>query len=460
MGLLAQFRGYGLFRTYDIRGYYPKDINGDVAYRIGRALVTYLKCKNVVVGRDVRLSSPEIFKGLAKGITDQGADVIDIGLSSTDVLYFAAGYYKYDAGIQITASHVSRDMNGMKFVGKNAAPIWYDKIIDDIKKIYEENRFEDVEKKGKVIEKNVWEDFVKMSFSFVDINKIKPLKIVFDAANSVGALIVEHAFKHLNCKVIPLYFELDGSFPNHDPNPFLEENRRDVVNAVIKEKADLGIAFDGDADRIYFVNEKGEYVFGAFIAGLIAEKMLKKNPGRVVLHDIRAWWYIEDIVKKNKGIPKRELVGHIFFKKRMPKENALFAGESSGHVYYNFKDFMVENSLIGILQVLELISTSGKTLSELTKDAIEKYPASGEINFEVPDQEKAVEKVEKKYSDGKVSHFDTLTVEFDDWHFNLRPSANDPVIRLTLEARNKDLMIEKTNEISRFIEQFGKRLPS
>ena len=446
-----------LFRAYDLRGFYPQDINQEVAYRVGRTFVDFLKCKNVVVGRDCRLSSPEIREGLVKGITEQGANVIDIGLTTTDVLYFAVTHYGYESGIMITASHCPKNMNGLKLVGKNGKPIGKGMGIEELKKIYESGVSEQSKEKGEIISKAVLDDFIENTFSCIESQNIKPLKVVADAGNSTAGLAIEKAFKKLTCELIPLYFDPDGNFPNHDPDPLIAENRKAALEAVKREKADLGVIFDGDGDRILFFDEHGNHVYNDFIVGLIAEKMLKKHSGRIILHDVRATWFINDVVRKNGGIPKKSLSGHHFFKESMLKENAVYGGEFSGHSYYNFGSYSTENSLLTLLHILELLSAKNKKLSELLVNT-EQYQKSGEMNFEVNNQSTVIRDVENKYKNGEISHFDTLTVDFDDWRFNLRPSANDPVIRLNIEARNKNLLHKRVQEMSEFIEQFGKRL--
>ena len=455
-----------IFRAYDIRGEYPKDINDEIAYKIGRCIVEYFKAKNVVIGRDVSLNSPYIYKALIRAFLDEGIDIFDIGLAGTDVVYFAGGHYKFDMAIEVTASHSAGYLSGIKITGPVAAPFGKGEGMEKLEKMYNSYKVKPVaEKRGQVKKKDVWEDFIKQSLKFVNIKKIKPLKVVVDASNAVGGIEIDKAEKYLPVDFVKLNWELDGNYPGHEPNPFLPENRKQAIAKVREVGADLGVVFDGDGDRIFFIDESGDYVFGVYIGGLIAKKMLKNNPGRVVLHDVRGANYLKKVVKDCKGIPKRELVGHSFFKTRMRKENAIFGAESSGHIFYNFKDYMVENSLIAFLQILEIISQSNKSLGELTREPRRLYPTSGEYNFSLPGfketdelTEKALslldiilKKVEKKYKKGNISHFDTLTIDFPDWRFNLRPSANDPLVRFTMEADTPDKVKEKTREISDFL---------
>lgn len=449
-----------IFRDYDIRGEYPEDINDEIAYKIGRSIVKLFKAKNVVIGRDISLNTPHIYKMLIKAFVDSGLEVSDLGIAGTDVVYFAGGAGKFDIGIEVTASHSAGHLSGLKIVGPTAKPFGKGSGMEELKELYN-NYQEEPKKKGTIKKIDVWDDFIKNSLKFIDIKKIKPLKIVVDASNAVGGVEIDKLEKYLPVEFIKINWELDGNYPGHEPNPFLPENREDVIAKVKEVGADMGLIFDGDGDRIYFVDENGDYIYGVYIGGLIAGKMLKNNPNKIILHDIRAVNYIVDIVKKNKGIPKMELVGHTYFKERMNKENALFGMESSGHIYYNFGNFMVENSVIAILQIIELISESGKTLGELTKGARKEFPVSGEYNFSLPGfgatddlteealevMEKTLDKVRERYSDGDISDFDTLTIKFSDWRFNLRPSANDPLIRLNLEADASNKVKEKTKEV-------------
>jgi len=459
-----------IFRAYDIRGEYPKDINDNIVYTIARILVRTFDAKNVVIGRDVSLATPKIYQALVKGIIDQGADVINIGIAGTDVVYFSGGHYKYDMALEVTASHSAGHLSGIKILGPGASPFGKGFGMEKLKEDYLNYQEVKVDKKGKLFKKNVWNDFIAKTISFVDIKKIKPLKVVVDASNAVGSLEIDNLEKKLpQIEFIKLNWELDGTYPGHPPNPFLKENRQQLVAKVKETKANFGVAFDGDADRIYFVDENGDYLFGVYINSLLAEKMCKENPGRVVLYDVRASRYIKKKIIESGGIPKFELVGHAFFKRGMKEENAIFGGESSGHCYYNFGDYMVENSLIALLQVIQIISETGKTLSELTREGRINYPVSGEYNFVLPGfsevgdltpevfevMDKILTKVKQKYSDGEISDFDTLTINYPDWNFNLRPSANDPVLRFTAEAISNELLLTKQEEVFNLLKAEG-----
>lgn len=460
-----------IFRAYDIRGEYPKDINDGDVYKIARILVRNYKAKTLVIGRDIGLASPKIHQAIIRGACDQGAQVYDLGIAGTDAVYFATGYYKYDLGIEVTASHSAGHLSGIKMVGKGVSPIAQGFGMEELKQNFlNYQKIEPIKPNGQIEKKYVWQNFIAQVLSFVDPKSIKPLKIVADASNAVGAIEIDQLEKAMpQINFVKLNWELDGKYPGHQPNPFLEKNRRQLVSKVKETKADLGIAFDGDADRIYFIDENGNFIFGVYINALIAEKMCLHEPGRVVLHDVRAQRYIIKKIRDGGGIPKIELVGHAFFKQRMKKENALFGGESSGHIYYNFGDYTAENSLIALVQILEIISQTDKSLGELTREARINYPVSGEYNFFLPDfgknddltpeaievMNKIIAKVKAKYEDAKISDFDTLTVEYPDWNFNIRPSANDPLIRFTGEAVNVNLLQKKQAEVFTLLKDEG-----
>ena len=438
-----------IFKAYDIRGIYPEQLNEEIAYKIGRAFVEFLKCKNVVVGRDMRISSDSLFDALTNGITDQGADVIDIGLSTTPMLYFTVANYGFDSGLMVTASHNPKEYNGLKFTREKAIPIGEDTGIKEIEKLVEKNDFEKYEK-GRIIKKDILEDYVDFVLSFVDVKKIKPLKVVMDASNGMAGMIVPKVFEKIGIDIIPMYFELDGSFPNHQSNPLILENRKDIMKRVVDENADLGIAWDGDADRCFFIDNNGKFLQGDFITGFLAEEMLKKYPKSMVLYDLRASWFVKDIIEKNNGRSRMCRVGHSFFKQYMRDEDAVFAGEVTGHYYYKYKDFYTDNGMIPALQILELISKKGKNFSEILKPT-EKYFISGEINSKVSDKEAVIEKLEQEFSDGKISHMDGVSVDYNDWHFNVRPSNTEPLIRLNLEAKTKEKMEEMRNKVLEII---------
>jgi len=438
-----------IFKAYDLRGIYPEQLNEKTAYKVGRAFVEFLKCKNVVVGRDMRLSSDSLFKALTDGITDQGADVIDIGLSTTPMLYFAVANYGFDSGLMVTASHNPKEYNGIKFTREKAIPISEDTGIREIEKLVKKNDFKK-SKKGRIIKKDVLKDYVDFVLSFVNLKNIKPLKVVMDASNGMAGMIAPKVFEKMSIEIIPMYFDLDGSFPNHQSNPLILENRKDIMKRVVDEKADLGIAWDGDVDRCFFIDEKGRFLQGDFITGFLAENMLKKYPNSIIFYDLRASWFVKDMIEKNNGIPKMCRVGYSFFKQYMRDENSVFAGEVTGHYYYKYKDFYIDDGMIAALQMIELISIKNKPFSDILKPA-EKYFISGEINSEVEDKKAVIKKLEQEFNDGKISHIDGISVDYDDWHFNVRPSNTEPLIRLNLEAKTKEKMEEMRDKILEII---------
>ncbi|MFH0792210.1 MAG: hypothetical protein V1905_03295 [bacterium] len=459
-----------IFRAYDIRGEYPKDINDENIYKIARTLVKMFNARNVVVGRDVSLNTPNVHKALIDGLTDQGANVTDIGIAGTDVVYFAAGQYRFDIGIEITASHSAGHLSGIKIIGPNATPFGMGFGMEKLKKAFQDYQELSSDRKGEVVCKDIWQEFIEHTLSRVNYQKIKPVNIVVDASNAVGSLEVDQLIKRLpQVKVEKINWELDGHYPGHAPNPFLKENRKELVEAIKKSKVNFGVAFDGDADRIFFVDGRGDFIFGVYINVLIAEKMCLESPGRKILHDVRAIRYAREKITAAGGIPEMTLVGHAYFKKKMKEENAIFGAECTGHVYYNFGEYMVENSLLALLQVLEIVSEKDKSLRDLTIDARTKYPTIGEHNFTLPgfsatdelgpDAIEAMNKVlsalRDYYHDGDISDFDTFTVYYPEWNFNIRPSANDPLVRVTLEATNKNVLLRKKEEVFAFLKKEG-----
>ncbi|OGZ21216.1 MAG: hypothetical protein A2922_01035 [Candidatus Nealsonbacteria bacterium RIFCSPLOWO2_01_FULL_43_36] len=435
-----------IFRAYDIRGIYPEMLNEEAAYLIGRAFVKFLKKQRptVVVGKDARLSTPKISSHLIKGITDQGGNVVDIGLSITPMLYFAAAHFKYDGGINVTASHNPPQYNGLKLVREKAIPISGDSGMEEIKEMVLRGRFKDAEK-GRAIKKNVSEEYIKFNLKDHNLKMIKPLKVVVDTANAVPGLVVKEFFKKTNCKIDHLFADLDGNFPNHLPSPHEEKNLGAIKREVLKKKADLGIAFDGDGDRIIFVDEKGEIIPGDFITALMAELILKENPGEKVLCDVRSSNIIREAVKMAGGRVVIGRIGHSFIKERMRKENIIFQGELNGH-YYLRSHYFSEAPFFVILKIIEEVSKTGKKISELVKD-FAVYYHSGEINFKINDKKGALKALEDKFKDGKILKIDGLRIDFEDWWFNVRPSNTEPLLRLVLEAKTKKLLAEKKEEL-------------
>lgn len=436
-----------IFRAYDVRGIYPSELNEELAYKTGRAFVSFLKVKEVVVSMDMRVSSGSLKKELIRGITDQGANVIEIkGLCSTPKHYFSAWFLKAPASIMVTASHNPGQYNGFKFTRDNAIAISGDTGIQDIEKLVLANNFKEPSKKGKVISKDVTSDYKKHLLKFIEPDKIKPMKIVIDAGNGTGGRELELVlddFKEL--KLVKMYFEPDGTFPNHEANPLLEENTVDIRKRIVKEKADFGIAPDGDSDRVFFFDEKGEAISGDLITALIAEDLLLKNPGKKVIYDLRSSLVTDEVIRKAGGKPIMYRVGHAFIKDKMRKEDAILGGEVSCHFY--FKDnFNTDSGIIASLIMIGLISKKGGTLSSIIKP-LRKYFASGEINSSVSDKERKMKELAKLYKSGKVSWMDGVRVDFSDWWFNVRASNTEPLLRLNLEAKSLKMMEEKRDEV-------------
>jgi len=448
----------GIFRAYDIRGIWPEELDEKIAYRIARAFVCFLRENNkkkvldIAVGRDNRLSSPSLSQNFIEGIIDSGCNVIDIGLSTTPMLYFSVAHYGFDGGVEVSASHNPPEYNGFKLVREESRPISKITGIERIKKLVLANTsFLPNKKKGDVIKKNVLDDYSKFVFEGIQIKKIKPLRIVVDTANGVVGIVIPQIFKKLPVQLYHLFPELDGRFPNHLPNPLVEENLEDIKQTVRKKKADLGVAFDGDGDRIIFVDEKGEVVPPDLIGVLVAESILKRYPGQKIMYDIRSSNIVKEKIKEAGGVAIMSRVGHSFIKERMRKENIVFAQEFSGHYY--FKDrYFAESPFFVLFKILERLSESKKKLSDIIKE-YKKYYHSGEINFEVADKEKKIKELEKKFSKGKKTYLDGLRVDFKDWWFNVRPSNTEPLLRLVIEAKTKEILEKKKKEISALIKK-------
>ena len=438
-----------IFKAYDIRGIYPEELNEEIAYRIGRAFATYLHPRSVAVGRDMRLSSPQLFENLARGILDSGSDVIDIGLCSTDAIYFTVGRFGYDAGIMVTASHNPPSYNGMKMCKKNAVPLSGEEGIDQIKELILKGEFPEVKVKGKAKQHDIQQEYIAHVLSFIDPKKIKPFKIVVDAGNGMAGKIIPDLFEKLPCHLVPMYFELDGSFPHHVPSPIEPENIKPLQEKVLEQKADLGAAFDGDADRVFLVDENSKTLGGDMVTALVAKSLLKKEKNATILYNLICSKTVPRIITEGGGKPIRTRVGHALIKPLMKKHNAVFGGEHSGHFYFR-NNWFADSGLIALLVCLELISEENKPLSALIK-SIDKFYRSGEINFRVEDQLQKMKDVEKHFSGAKIDHLDGLTVEFEDWWFNLRPSNTEPLIRLNIEASSPQLLDQKRKELFQLI---------
>lgn len=442
-----------VFKAYDIRGIYPDQIDEDIVYRIAQAYVKIIKPKGaVVLGKDVRISSPSLWKSAAQGLIDMGVDVIDIGTVSTDMLYFAVAEYGHGGGITISASHNPKEYNGMKLVRERAIPISGDSGIVEIKDEVLKAERKEEEKKGKIIKKDIWDDYIEFCLSFIDKKKIKPFKIVANPNFGMAGKVLEKISKSIPIEIVPLNFEPDGSFPKGRPDPLIPENRDETIALIKESSADLGVAWDADADRFYFFDENGEFVDGYFVTAILSEIILEKHPGAKIISDPRQIWAIQEIVNKNGGTLILNKAGHSFIKERMIKEDAVFAGEMSGHYYFKYpNDTYYDNGMIPFFIVLEKLSVGDKKLSQLSKDYRETYFISGEINSEVADPIEIINEVENKYKDGRIEHIDGLSVEYSNWRFNLRPSNTESLLRLNVEAKTKDLMEEKRDEILKLI---------
>jgi len=436
-----------VFKAYDVRGLYPSELDEEGARAIGRAYVEHFEPKEIAVGRDMRLSSPTMHEAFVRGASEAGADVVDIGMVGTEMLYHAVGELSLDGGATITASHNPKDYTGAKIVRRGALPVGGDSGLLDIRdRALAAQGMSGGQTPGRVEKRDVYPGFVDKVLSFIDPAAVKPLRVVIDGANGMAGSMLPPILERLPIDAVRHFFEPDGSFPDHEPNPLLEENRRFIVAEVTKGGADLGIAFDGDADRCFFVDDTGEFVPGDFVTALLAESMLEKEPGGTVIYDVRASWAVRDTVERLGGTALPNRVGHAFIKQRMREIDAVFAGEVSGHYY--FRDFyQADSGTIPALLVLELVSKAGAKLSELLRPFRERYFLTGEINTVVEDVALALQKLKEHFAgQGEISHLDGISVTASDWHLNVRPSNTEPLLRLNLEALDPELMERKRDE--------------
>jgi phosphomannomutase len=434
-----------VFKAYDVRGIYPDELDEAGAETIGRAYVEQFEPRRMAVGRDMRLSSPAMQEALMRGAASAGADVVDLGLIGTEMLYFAVGSLGLEGGAMVTASHNPKQYTGMKLVRRGALPVGGESGLLDVR----DRALADGKPAGatgKIEQYDIWPAYVDRVLSFVDVGAIKPLKVVIDAANGMGGTMLPPVLERLPIEAVRCYFEPDGSFPNHEPNPLLPENREFIVRKTLDEGADLGVAFDGDGDRCFFVDDTGEFVPGDFVTALFAESVLEKEPGAKVIYDVRASRAVPDTIGRAGGVALVNRVGHAFIKARMRKDEAAFGGEVSGHYY--FRDFsQADSGVVPFLLMLELISKRGRRLSEILAPFRSRYFITGEINTPVPDVALKLQELKERYADGRVSHLDGISVDFDDWHFNVRPSNTEPLLRLNLEATSEELMEQKRDEV-------------
>jgi phosphomannomutase len=440
-----------IFKAYDVRGVYAGEVNEDAARAIGAAFVVYLQAGRIGVSRDMRLSSPTMAAAFIDGATSQGADVVDYGMMATDMLYFAVATDGLDGGVQITASHNPKQYNGMKMVRKDAWPLSGEEGLREIREMIAADQVPPAAaRRGTVTTRNVLDAYVTHVMSFIDPSVIKPFNVVLDAGSGMGGLVAPRLFDLLPCKTTRLCFEVDGRFPNHEANPLIEENRKDIVARVVAEKADIGIAWDGDADRCFFIDGTGAFVSGDFITALLAEAFLLKHPGATVIYDLRASYAVKDTVARLGGTSLMNRVGHAFFKKRMRETNGIFGGEVTGHYYFR-DNFFADNGFIPALLILELMSKKGQSLHELLKPLAQKYFISGEINTKLSNMDQVAPRLvalAAKYAGApNVYELDGISIEYPDWHFNVRASNTEPLLRLNLEATTEEKMVEKRDEV-------------
>ncbi|MDR0361190.1 MAG: phosphomannomutase/phosphoglucomutase [Planctomycetota bacterium] len=437
----------GIFKAYDVRGTYPDQVNETLFEAIGMAAPQVLGANPVVVGRDMRASGVSLSQAMIRGLTKAGADVVDIGMASTPMLYFATAFYKAGAGVQITASHNPAAYNGCKWCREDAIPVAYDSGLADIEKLVKKNSFSTSEKTGAIATGDVEAEYRANLLKYA--GGIKPLTVVVDAGNGVMGAFLPHLFAKLPCEVIPLFFEPDGDFPNHEANPIKAENMKDLVAKVREVGADLGVAFDGDGDRSMYVDENGEIIPADFITALLAGEMLDRQPGATIFYDLRSSKVVKEEIERLGGVAEMCRVGHSFIKAMMRGENAIFAGELSGHFYFRELHF-TDNAEMAMISVLSVVSKSGKKLSELITP-FKKYFATGEINFVVDDVQKTMDKVEATFKDNakEIFHLDGLSMYFDGYWFNLRGSNTEPVLRLNLEADAADIRDKAFREVKK-----------
>ncbi|MBO9348858.1 phosphomannomutase/phosphoglucomutase [Chloroflexus sp. MS-G] len=421
-----------IFKAYDIRGIYPTELNEEIAYLIGRAFVTFLGAETVIVGRDMRTSGPVLFDAVTRGIMDQGADVVDIGMVSTDQYYFACTQLGFP-GMMVTASHNPKQYNGFKMVRRMPYLLSGDEGIQDLRRLVESEAFPTPTRRGQRREYDFKAQFVQKVLSLIDVEAIKPLKVIVDTGNGMVGPILQEVYAHLPIQLTGMYLDPDGTLPNHGLDPLMPENRAELQQRVKDEGADIGFAFDGDGDRFFAIDDRGEFISGDFLTAILGRYLLEKEPGAKIIYDVRASWAVPDEVRAAGGIPLIERVGHAFIKRRMANEDAIFAGEVSGHYYFKAFAF-ADSGIIPSLYLLEMLSKRGVKMSELLSRLESRYFISGEINSRVSDVAAKLNEIAERYSDGKIERIDGISVSYDTWHFNVRGSNTEPLIRLNLES--------------------------
>lgn len=434
-----------IFKAYDIRGIYPTDLNEQVAYLVGRAFATFLNVNRVLVGHDMRLSGPSLLAEVTRGLTDQGADVVDIGMVSTDQYYYACSTLGLP-GIMVTASHNPKAYNGFKMVKRMPYLLSGDEGIQDLRRLVESEDFPEAPERGRVIHEDLKEGFVQKVLSIIDPKAIKPLKVVVDTGNGMVGPILQEVYKHLPVELVGLYLNPDGNLPNHGLDPLQPENRAELQKRVVSEGAAIGFAFDGDGDRFFAIDDRGNFIPGDFLTAILGQYLLAKHPNSKVLYDVRASWAVVDLITAAGGTPLMERVGHAFIKRRMADENAVFAGEVTGHYY--FRDFFFADSgIVPSLLIMELLSTWNVKMSELLTGLEMKYFISGEINSTVADTKAVLQKLTQTYADGQQLAMDGVSVTYPTWHFNVRASNTEPLVRLNLEAKTQAEMEKRRDEV-------------
>jgi phosphomannomutase len=435
-----------IFKAYDVRGVYPEQFDEDAALRIGRAFARWVDAERIVLGRDCRLSSPSLSEAFAGGVTREGTGILDIGLATTDMVYFASGRLSLP-GAMFTASHNPPQYNGLKLCRPGAAPIGEETGLADIRDLADGSDATGgaTGATGSIAHTDLREDFLDHLLSFADLETFAPLTVAADAANGMAGLVVPALFERLPASLVPLYMDLDGTFPNHPADPIQPENQADLRRAVLESGADLGLAFDGDADRVFLLDEGARDVSGSLVTALIAEDMLQRYPGSKIVHNLITSWTVPEVVREHGGEPIRTRVGHSFIKQVMAETGAVFGGEHSGHYY--FRDhYRADSGLVAAMVVMNQLSKAGVPLSQLL-EPYRRYFDSGEINSEVHDQRAAIEMLAAAYADGRQDRMDGLTVQYDDWWFNVRASNTEPLLRLNVEARTPEMLAERTAEV-------------
>jgi phosphomannomutase len=435
----------GLFKAYDVRGVAMRELTPQVAYRIGRALVTYLDADRLCVGRDMRVSSPELADALIAGALDQGADVTDIGLISTDGLYFAVGRHDFPAGVMVTASHNPGEYNGFKMCRAGAQALSMDQGIGEIRDLVLADAFVNPPRRGVRADLDVTAAFVEHALSLIDLDLIRPLKVAIDAGNGMAGKILPLVFALLPCELVPLYFELDGTFPNHDANPIEPQNIKDLQAAVLTHGADLGVAFDGDADRMFMLDERGQFIGGDMVTAMVAQALLAKHPGAAVVYNLICSRTVPEVIVAAGGQPIRSRVGHSFIKALMREHDAIFGGEHSGHFYFR-DNWYADSGLIAFLSMLELLSIANVPLSRYLAPLDTRF-RSGELNTEVADITSTLARVRERFGDGDIDELDGLTISYPTWWFNLRASNTQPLLRLNVEADSAEELHRRTDAV-------------